>query len=169
MPRRPATEYTCAKRGRVGLTRLQGTLLVGAFQLVGYFGWGLVGALVAIVPGVVCVVVANALRGVRAWNACEKDYFRLMYSGLSEEEALLAVSESFRPDLSESFHQRVLARFEGLDAIVTFHTGPLLNEDDQCEERCAQILEHTTMTGASTGRPKATTDWSRVDPRSRRA
>ena len=162
MPKQGDTQFICNRRSRVGLKRMQAVLVVGSFQLVAYVIWGLVAALVAIVTGVICVMVVNAVRGVRVWNACERDYLRLLHSGLSEEDALVAISVSFRPDLSEGFHRAVVTRFDNLDAVVVFHTGPLLNEDDRSEERCEQILVHTTMTRASSGRPAATTDWGRI-------
>jgi len=162
VPNQSDTQFKCKKRGRVGLKRLQAVLVVGSFQIVAFVLWGFVAALVAIVPGVICVMVINAVRGVRSWNACERDYLRLLHSGLSQEDALVAISESFRPDLSKCFHRAVVTRFDNLDAVVVFHTGPLLNEDDESEERCEQILVHTTMTRASGGRLAATTDWGRI-------
>jgi len=136
----------------------QSRIIIGSFVLVGFCFWKIPGALIAIVVAVLIVMGLNSIRGMRVWNLCERDYAQLISGGYSEDQALIVISKSFCPQLSDYFYERVINKFPSLNEVVVFFTGAL-PENAQDEEWALKCLEKTSIERSPSVPYKARTKW----------
>lgn len=137
----------------------QSRIILGVFAVIGFWAWHVPGALVGLVLAVLCNMAINSVRGLRVWNLCERDYAQLISEGYSENQALLIISRSFSPQLSNYFHEQVINKFSSLNEVVVFFTGAL-PENVEDEEWALKCIEKTTIEKNLGGRAyKARTKW----------
>jgi len=85
-------------------------LVFGVCVATGYFMFREIGLIVGIVIGILLNMTVRSFRGVQLWKLCERDYLHLISKGYSERNALIAISKSFNPELSESFHEKIAGK-----------------------------------------------------------
>ena len=137
----------------------QSRIILGVFAVIGFWVWHVPGTLVGLVLAILCNMGMNSVRGLRIWNLCERDYAQLMSEGYSEDQALLVISKSFSPQLSDYFHEQVINKFSSLNEVVVFFTGAL-PENIEDEEWALKCIEKTTIEKNLGGRTyKARTKW----------
>ena len=146
-----STKVTNKAKHNAGLL-WRSLIIVGAFVAIGFWIWGILGALGAFVLSILCVRGVDSVRDTRLWNRCEREYKGLLSDGYSTEETLLLISKSFRPELSERFHLQVIGKFPTLDEVVLFFTIALTSETD--EKWALERLERTSIRRSPNGRYK---------------
>jgi len=119
-------------------------LVFGGCVVLGYFLFQKVGLIVGAFAGVLLNISIRSFRAARVWSCCERDYLHLQSKGYLDESALIVISKSFNPQLSESFHEMVVAKFSSLDEVVVFSTGAL-PEDTVDEQWAIECLEKTII------------------------
>ena len=66
------------------------------------------------------------------------------------------ISKSFSPQLSDYFHEKVMAKFKSLNEVIVFFTGAL-PENVEDEEWALDCLERTSIKRSSGGSYRART------------
>jgi len=144
----PSTKVTNKAKHNAGVL-LRAVIIVAVFVAIGYWLWGIWGALGAFLLSILCVMGVDSVRGTRLWNRCEREYRGLLSEGYSAENALLLISESFRPELSKHFHLQVISKFPTVAQVVLFFTIALTSETD--EQWASGWLETTAIRRAPNG------------------
>ena len=135
-------------------------LVFGACVALGYFVFREIGLILGAFAGVLLNMTMRSFRGVRLWKLCERDYVHLKSKGYSDRNALIAISKSFNSELSESFHEMVVAKFSTLDEVIVFYTGALPDDTISSDEQWAiKCLEKTVIEKRPSGTYKARTKW----------
>ncbi len=137
--------------------RVAYTLIV-IFVILGFKFFGYIGAIIAMIIGILTNMINGSRKGLRLWNRCEHDYDLLLSKGYDKNSALLIMSKSFNSKLSEHFHQKVTEKFPTLNEVVVFYTGAL-PENTTDEEWANECLEKTIIEKSPSGTYKAKTKW----------
>lgn len=132
--------------------------VIGVCAATGYFILREIGLITGAFVGILLNMTIRSFRGAQLWKLCERDYLHLVSKGYSDKDALVVISKSFNPELSESFHDRVVDQFPTLDEVVVFYTGAL-PENTTDEQWAIECLEKTIIQKQPSGTYKAKTKW----------
>lgn len=80
-----SVEDVIVKTNRSTRRPWQSRIIICAFLSLGYYFWGIAGAIIALVVAILTVMGFNSIRGMRVWNLCERDYAQLVSGSYTKD------------------------------------------------------------------------------------
>ena len=124
-----------------------------------YFFWGWIGFILGFPAGFFLTGIVHAFAGKRYWNDCIAVYQSLLANNYTEEEALMKISQSAHPELSNNTHAKIVDKFHDINLLVMFFTGALPPHNNNRDERTLEMLNCTSIQHFGGDRYKVVTKW----------